>query len=175
MANIVKLQPGDALDAVFTVSYDVIKFSKTIDNMIEDLGEESFNVVIPMANVTKKMLEKVIVFCTHHAELPKKVTETSSEVEANANAEAKVETKTNVMNEWETEFCNMNQSDLFELILAANYLDVKPLLDLTCMAVANMIKGKSPEEIRKTFNIKNDFTPEEEEKVRKENEWCEDV
>jgi len=25
-----------------------------------------------------------------------------------------------------------------------------------------MIKGKTPEEIRKTFNIVNDFTPEEE-------------
>ena len=37
-----------------------------------------------------------------------------------------------------------------------------------------MIKGKTPEEIRKTFNIKNDFTPEEEEQVRKENEWCEE-
>jgi len=31
-----------------------------------------------------------------------------------------------------------------------------------------MIKGKSPEEIRKTFNIKNDFTPAEEEQVRKQ-------
>ena len=27
------------------------------------------------------------------------------------------------------------------------------------MTVANMIKGKTPEEICKTFNIKNDFTP----------------
>ena len=26
---------------------------------------------------------------------------------------------------------------------------------------ANMIKGKQPEEIRKLFNIQNDFTPEE--------------
>ena len=28
-----------------------------------------------------------------------------------------------------------------------------------------MIKGKTAEEIRKTFNIKNDFTPAEEEQV----------
>ena len=48
------------------------------------------------------------------------------------------------------------------------------LLDLTCKTVANMIKGKSPEEIRKTFNITNDFTPEEEEQIRRENEWAED-
>jgi len=54
-----------------------------------------------------------------------------------------------------------------------------------------MIKGKSPEEIRKTFNITNDFTyvslnspvfnqadracrPEEEAQIKKENEWAED-
>lgn len=30
-----------------------------------------------------------------------------------------------------------------------------------------MIKGKSPEEIRSTFGITNDFTPEEEAKVGK--------
>jgi len=29
-----------------------------------------------------------------------------------------------------------------------------------------MIKGKTADEIRKTFNIKNDFTPAEEEQVR---------
>jgi hypothetical protein len=32
-----------------------------------------------------------------------------------------------------------------------------------------MIKGKTPEEIRKLFNIVNDFTPEEEAQIRKEN------
>lgn len=37
-----------------------------------------------------------------------------------------------------------------------------------------MIKGKSPEEIRQTFNIVNDFTPEEEAQIRRENEWVED-
>ena len=85
----------------------------------------------------------------------------------------------------------VDQEMLFEIILvcrgsrlscdlqlthgqAANYLDIKPLLDVGCKTVANMIKGKSPEEIRKTFNIQNDFTPEEEDQIRRENEWAEE-
>ena len=61
---------------------------------------------------------------------------------------------------------------LFELIVAANYMDIKSLLDLGCAKVATLIKGKSPEDIRRTFNIVNDFTPEEEARIREENRWC---
>jgi len=64
---------------------------------------------------------------------------------------------------------------LFEIILAAHFMEITPLVDLGCKTVANMIKGKSAEEIRKVFNIQNDFTPEEEEQIRRENEWAEDV
>ncbi|XP_020413745.1 SKP1-like protein 1B isoform X1 [Prunus persica] len=46
------------------------------------------------------------------------------------------------------------------------------LLDLTCQIVSDMIKGKTLKEICKTFNIMNDFTPEEEEEIHKENEWA---
>ncbi|PHT36447.1 SCF ubiquitin ligase complex protein SKP1a [Capsicum baccatum] len=52
--------------------------------------------------------------------------------------------------------------DVLTTFHAANYLNIKSLLDLTCQIVANMIKGKTPKEIRKIFNIENDFTPEEE-------------
>jgi S-phase kinase-associated protein 1 len=78
------------------------------------------------------------------------------------------------ISEWDKSFMKVEQDLLFEIILAANYMDIKGLLDLGCQTVANMIKGKSPEEIRETFNIKNDFTPEEEEQIRRENEWAED-
>jgi hypothetical protein len=70
------------------------------------------------------------------------------------------------------DFVDVDQEVLFELILAANYMDVKALLDLCCAKVASMMKGKPAEAIRKTFNIVNDFTPEEEEAIMAENKWC---
>ena len=36
-----------------------------------------------------------------------------------------------------------------------------------------MITGKTPEVVRRTFHIQNDFSADEEVKVRKENSWCE--
>lgn len=65
-------------------------------------------------------------------------------------------------------FSALPQSDLFNLILASHALEIKPLLDTTCLYMATIIKGKTSEEIRKQFGIKNDFTPEEEELIRKE-------
>nr|XP_058935597.1 S-phase kinase-associated protein 1-like [Kogia breviceps] len=56
----------------------------------------------------------------------------------------------------------------------ANDVDIKDLLDVTCKTVADMIKGKTPEEIQKTFNIKNDFTEGEAAQVCKESQWCEE-
>jgi len=72
------------------------------------------------------------------------------------------------LKKWDTEFVNVEQGTLFDLVLAANYLDIKGLLDLNCQTVADMIKGKTPEEIRKNFNIVNDFTLEEEAEVCRE-------
>ncbi|KAK3260729.1 hypothetical protein CYMTET_30328 [Cymbomonas tetramitiformis] len=67
---------------------------------------------------------------------------------------------------------NLCLSDIFDLTLAANALDFNELCGATCRHIANMIKGKTAEEIRQTFNIHNDFTPEEEEEVRRENQWA---
>ena len=156
----VKLQSSDEQE--FEVPLEVAKMSVTIKNMLEDIGEEA-KAPIPLPNVTGKILDKVIQYCTHHVNDPAATTD-----------ERKDDKRTDDITPWDADFCKVDQATLFELILAANYLDIKPLLDLTCKTVANMIKGKTPEEIRKTFNIKNDFTPEEEAQVRRENEWCEE-
>ena len=44
---------------------------------------------------------------------------------------------------------------------AANYLNIKPLLDLTVLAVSILIKGKSAAELREIFNVTSDGTAEE--------------
>ncbi|CAN0883877.1 SKP1-like protein 4 [Linum grandiflorum] len=73
---------------------------------------------------------------------------------------------------WDQEFVKVNLAKLFDLILVADYLNIKELLDLTCQKEAHMIFGKTTEEMRKIFNIKNDFTPEEEANIRIENHWA---
>ncbi|KAL6225103.1 hypothetical protein ACLB2K_003955 [Fragaria x ananassa] len=74
---------------------------------------------------------------------------------------------------WDEEFVKELEADhtvLFDMIMAVNYLNIKGLLDATCAHLAGMMRGKTPEEIRTIFHIKNDYTKEEEEEVRRENQ-----
>ena len=121
---------------------------------LADIGEGED---VPLPNVTARILAKVIEYCTEH------VKGTRSKEDQPGNV-SKIDEE---LKTWDTEFCKVDQGTLFELILAANYLNMKSLLELTCQTVASMIKGKTPEEIRATFNIEKDFTTEEEEEVKR--------
>ncbi|XP_020996771.1 SKP1-like protein 1B [Arachis duranensis] len=153
MASTKKITLKSSDGEAFEVDEAVALESQTIKHMIEDDCADSG---IPLPNVTSKILAKVIEYCKKH-------------VDAAASEEKPSDEDLKM---WDAEFVKVDQATLFDLILAANYLNIKSLLDLTCQTVADMIKGKTPEEIRKTFNIKNDFTPEEEEQVRRENQWA---
>ena len=55
-----------------------------------------------------------------------------------------------------------DQKILFDLILAANYLDIKGILDLGCKIVAKKIQElPDAEAIRQHFNITNDLPKED--------------
>ncbi|CAA0834200.1 SKP1-like protein 11 [Striga hermonthica] len=58
---------------------------------------------------------------------------------------------------------------LLELIKAANYLNIRGMLDITFQAWADMIKNMSIEEIRTDLNITHDFTKKEEDATRRAN------
>ncbi len=141
----VKLVSSDA--QAFDVEREIVEPSVTISNLLEDTDDQ--NATVPLPNVKGNVLAKV-------SEYLHKMHEHKDALEGDH------------FKEFNSTFMEeLDQSTLFDLILAANYLNIKTLLDSACQEVANMIKGKTPEEIRRTFNIKNDFTPEEEEEVRR--------
>ncbi|CAH9089637.1 unnamed protein product [Cuscuta epithymum] len=122
--------------------------SVTIKNIIE---EDCGGGVIPLPNVDAKTLAKVITYWKELA---------AAKDAAN-------------MKEFNEKFMAEEEQDsVVALIMAANYLDTKPLLDILCQRIADTIKDMSPEEVRAFFNIENDFTPEEEAKLRSEHAWA---
>jgi len=143
------------------VAKKLLEKSELLKGMMQDVVNDQGP--IPLPNVAMNVLKKVLEWADHHKDDPVEEKEDESRNK-----------KSTDIDDWDQKFMQVDQEMLFEIILAANYLDIKPLLDTGCKTVANMIKGKSPEEIRKTFNITNDFTPEEEAQIKKENEWAED-
>jgi len=156
MTDMVTLRSADKEN--YEVEVEVAFESNMIKHMIEEVGIEA---PIPLPNVNANILSKVIEYCRHHVAESKKPEE-----------EREKQSDGDEFSAWDNEFVKVEMAMLFELILAANFLNIKSLLELTCQHVANMMKGKTPDEIRTTFNIKNDFTPEEEEEVRRENQWA---
>ena len=67
-----------------------------------------------------------------------------------------------VLDEWDVNFINGIELDnIFDLINAANYMDIPSLLDLSCAKIASLMKGKTIQEIKTMFNIECDLTEEE--------------
>lgn len=112
----------------------------------------------PIPNVDGKTLTKVIEYCKHHVNDVTAVSGAADGKEEGAAQQKKEDSLTAPMSQWDTDFCKLEDSDLFALTLAANFLDIKGLLDICCKTIASYIKGKTPDEIRKRFNIVNDFS-----------------
>ncbi|RWS06660.1 S-phase kinase-associated protein 1-like protein [Dinothrombium tinctorium] len=150
--NVINLQ---CADETISVSTQIARMSETIASILDNRAKEDQQKPVPLESVSSSILKMIIKWCEYHLNDPK---ENLALDERN-------------LSEWDKKFLDVDQSTLFELIIATNYLDVKSLLDMSCMKVANMIRGKSAEEVRKMFNIKNDFTAVEEAEVKKESDW----
>ena len=151
---------GKAIEEVsLEFNKDAAVTCATIKNMLEDFDDD---MELPIIKVTAPTMKRVITFCEYHIDHPL------------PEIEEKDKKRSDNIPEWDLAFLTMKQDDLFELLLAANYLEQTDLLNICCKTVANMIKGKTPEEIRELFNIKDDFTDDEKEQIKKENAWCEE-
>ncbi|KAI9221530.1 Skp1 family, dimerization domain-containing protein [Blastocladiella britannica] len=161
----VKLVSSDNITV--DVSAEAAKRSVLLSNLLEDASPEGEEVTIPVPNVTGETLKKVFEYCEHHKNDP--MPDPKEDDDDLIHIKRAVERIT----DWDAEYVKIEKEPLFQVILAANYLDIKQLLDLGCRTVANMIKGKTTQEIRDFLGIV--VTPEEEEQIKKENQWAVDI
>ncbi|XP_037036470.1 S-phase kinase-associated protein 1-like [Bradysia coprophila] len=169
----IRIQSSDG--EILETDSAIAKCSKTIQRMLQNCGlEEEDDILIPVQNVRGAILRKVLEYAEHHKndKEPLEDDENNANITAVSTASGTANKLADEITQWDANFLKVDQGTLFELISAANFLDAKGLLDVACKTVANMMRDKSPDEIRRTFNIKNDLGDEENERIRQENEWC---
>ncbi|KAH7687468.1 S-phase kinase-associated protein 1 [Dioscorea alata] len=153
--NMVTLRSKDNKE--FRVKQSTAAQSKLLKDLI-DQGCCTDQQAIPIFEVSSNVLQSLIEYCKKHAELS-----------PSHNAE--------LLKDWDSNFMKtMAEKEDIEfigyLLIAANYLEVDGLLNLITTTVADMIRGKTPEEIRTILRIENDLTPEEEQAIRAANAWA---
>lgn len=118
---------------------DIALMSEMVKGLMDDNGEEEGSssgngpTEIPVANVKGKTLKKVIEFCEHYKE----------EEMTKIVKPLKSDTLDGVVQKWYADYIKVEDILLFDLIKAANYMDIEPLLALTTAAVALLIKPKT--------------------------------
>ncbi|KDP25072.1 hypothetical protein JCGZ_22607 [Jatropha curcas] len=150
-----KITLKTADDHFFEVEESVAMEFATVKTFFDDNTETMNGTVIPLPNVSAEYLSKIITYCREHLKFR---AESVPEKERKAYDDNFVK--------------ELSNEKLREMILASNYLNIRTLLDVLNQAAADLIQNKSVEFVREFFGVENDFTPEEEERLRQENAWA---
>ncbi|CAN0914030.1 SKP1-like protein 14 [Linum grandiflorum] len=140
--NLLELQTSDG--QTFEITEPLASKSIVLKRMTELVDCSIGVVVIPLSEkVTGKAMAKVVEYCGRHP------------------------TGWN-RRDWELKLVKeLDQITLFGVLTAAYYFEMKGLVDLGAELVAEMLKGVSPAEVSKVFNIKGRWWPEEEDELRR--------
>lgn len=142
----------------FQVSDKIIIQSEVLNDLKQNCGTE---LKIPIPDITGETLSKIVEFCRHYENAP-------PYVPPNRDIEEIIYPEPN---SWEMKFLFLPTELLNQIINGANYLNIQRLIDACCFRLGLMIQGRSVEEIRTIFDIENDFTPDEEENMRRDHIW----
>merc|ERR1711964_495519 len=123
--------------AKFTISRKAALMCNLVKNICE--GDKTAS-EIEIKKVNGPILNLVVEYLKHHdGKVPAEITKPIRSVKMEKLVE----------DPWDAEFINkQTKKVIFQIILGANYMDIKCLLHLGCAKIATLIKGKSPEEIK---------------------------
>mmetsp|Transcript_3559 Transcript_3559/g.5563 ORF Transcript_3559/g.5563 Transcript_3559/m.5563 type:complete len:166 (+) Transcript_3559:416-913(+) len=144
--------------------YEAARLSQTVKDAqpCEDDEDNESPEDVEILKVDSPCLEKVVEFLKHYQEDALKDIKTPLEDNTFDGVVKQV---------WYQDFVKgVDQPMLFDLVTAANFMAIQPLLDLTCLQVSCQLMGKSAEEIRVILNIPR-LTAEEEVKARQDHRW----
>ena len=154
----IKVKSND--NVVVELSSKAAAKSGLLKGIIEDYPEDS---EFPLTSVDGKTLEKVKEYLTHYQdENPNKI---EKPLKSNKFEEC--------ANEWDLKFIGDNNDTVLALILAANFMDIKPLLELAAAKVACIIRGTTTESIRKDFGI-TDLNDQEKKQIETDKKYLEE-
>ncbi|XP_075474520.1 SKP1-like protein 21 isoform X2 [Primulina tabacum] len=133
------LQTSD--DSIQQVEQEVAMFCPFIRHEIHyGMGSSKNHPISLPSRVNPPILNLILDYCRFH------------QIPGRSNKERKY---------FDEKFVRMETKRLCELTSAADSLQLKPLVDLTSRALARVIEGKTPEEIREIFHLPDDLTEEE--------------
>jgi len=125
------------------VEKEVERKSAFVSNLIKTtLEQDSTASSIDLPSVDSKILEHIIEYMNHHKGVQQPLIDKP--------LRSKI-MKDVCKDEWDAKFIDSiadTRSVLYEVILAANYLDIKPLLHLGCAKIASLIKGQPLDKIK---------------------------
>ena len=162
-------------DQTFTVEWDIARQSQTIRTMLDDLGIEEDGdtedtLPLPNEEVTGPVFKKALEWCEKNRDKPDFKSDDDESDELTKKQEF---ASYDQLNDWEKDYIKMSVSEMFPLLITANFLEIKGLIQLMVKAVALQIQGKSVEQIRETFGIEDPkWTEEELKKLEEENAWA---
>jgi len=139
------------------------RMSHVIRTMMSNIDiNKDHEIVLGNDAVTNESLQKIIEWVEHHWDDP----------EPDPDFETEVDRRSEELSHWDKQFIDVQDLGLlYDITIAANYLDIKGLVEVCGKHICGKIKGKSCEEVREILNITNDFTQEEVDAIHEENRW----
>lgn len=123
----------------------------------------------PEEKITEPVFKNVMEYCDHYAN-PGESEYTEEEPD---NKQYKPRMKE--LQDWDKDFFNkFSIQDVLYMSVAADFLGMERLYEVSCEFVALKVEGKNEVELRKMFGVENDFTEEELKKIKEENIFCEE-
>ena len=136
-----------------------ILMSNTFKNLLGDIeDEDNPEFSVPILNYDKDTIVKIFEYINH--------LKTNSESFCNMSIE-EYSQQPEIM-EVENSFKIEEMETYCKMVDASDFLDIPIITESLSKRIANIIKGKEPEEIRALFDIEDDLTEEEKAQINDE-------